>query len=203
MTQAFENLPEEKRARVINAGFSSFGKNGYAKTSMADVATAAGVSKASLFHYFGNKKQMYLYLYEFGTRLITGALGGGTLYTSSDMFDRLWATVPLKARILRQYPGTFDFYLNSFNDPAAQVDAEIASRYQAYLQQSTAKLLDGTDTTKLRSGVLPTDVMNLVTWVSEGYIRTAPPHYNMDDILGGATRYMNMIKTAVYKEEYL
>lgn len=51
----FEKASQEKQRAIINAGFLCFGQNGYQKTSAADVAKAAGISKASLFHYFGSK----------------------------------------------------------------------------------------------------------------------------------------------------
>ena len=44
----FHNLPPEKQRNIIDAGLNAFGRNGYAKTSMNDVARAAGVSKAAL-----------------------------------------------------------------------------------------------------------------------------------------------------------
>lgn len=45
----FMKAPPEKQRAIINAGFLCFGQNGYQKTSAADVAKAAGISKASLF----------------------------------------------------------------------------------------------------------------------------------------------------------
>ena len=46
---AFERISPEKQLAVINAGFSCFGETGFLKTSMRDVAQAAGISKASFF----------------------------------------------------------------------------------------------------------------------------------------------------------
>lgn len=54
--EAFANLPSEKRQRILDAAISCFGATGYRKTSMQDVAEAAGISKAMVFHYFDTKK---------------------------------------------------------------------------------------------------------------------------------------------------
>jgi TetR/AcrR family transcriptional regulator len=36
-----------------------FANRGFAATSMADIASAAGVSKATVFHHYGSKRQLY------------------------------------------------------------------------------------------------------------------------------------------------
>ena len=58
----FVSLKEEKQVTIINAALSCFGKYGYAKASANDIAVLAGISKASVFQYFGSKKQLYAYL---------------------------------------------------------------------------------------------------------------------------------------------
>ena len=42
----FLNLPEEKQNTILDAAFAAFGANGYKKASIADIAAAAGISKA-------------------------------------------------------------------------------------------------------------------------------------------------------------
>ena len=45
--------------RITRAAGRLFARHGYAGTSMADIATAAGVSKATVFHHFRNKRALY------------------------------------------------------------------------------------------------------------------------------------------------
>ena len=52
----FLALTEEKRLTILNAAFQCFGKFGYEKASINDIAVAAHISKASVFQYFGSKK---------------------------------------------------------------------------------------------------------------------------------------------------
>ena len=47
------------KGRIASAARRLFARRGYAGTSMADVAAAAGVSKATVFHHFGNKRGLY------------------------------------------------------------------------------------------------------------------------------------------------
>ena len=49
----FLALTEEKRLTILNAALQCFGKFGYEKASINDIAVAAHISKASVFQYFG------------------------------------------------------------------------------------------------------------------------------------------------------
>lgn len=57
-------LRERKRAdthaRVHAAAMDLFGKKGFEATTLDDIATAAGVSRRSLFHYFASKEDIVL-----------------------------------------------------------------------------------------------------------------------------------------------
>jgi len=50
---------ENKREAILNAAFTTFKHYGYRKTSMHDIATALGISRASLYSYFENKEDIF------------------------------------------------------------------------------------------------------------------------------------------------
>ena len=64
MNEKFYNLPPEKQQKIINAGFRVFSQNSYKKSPVSEIAGEAGISKALLFHYFRNKKELYLFLWD-------------------------------------------------------------------------------------------------------------------------------------------
>ena len=51
--EKFLALSQEKQATIRNAALACFARHGYEKTSINDIAVAAGISKASIFQYFG------------------------------------------------------------------------------------------------------------------------------------------------------
>jgi TetR/AcrR family transcriptional regulator len=61
--------PAAGARRIENAARRLFASRGYAGTSMADVAAAAGVSKATVFHHYRSKRALY-------EALLGDALGG-------------------------------------------------------------------------------------------------------------------------------
>jgi len=64
MNPKFYSLPEEKQKAIINAGYRVFSQNSYRNSPMSEIAAAAGISKSLLFHYFQNKKELYLFLWD-------------------------------------------------------------------------------------------------------------------------------------------
>ncbi len=47
------------RARLLQAAEEEFGKRGYSRTRLEDIAAAAGIRRPSLLYYFGSKDQLY------------------------------------------------------------------------------------------------------------------------------------------------
>jgi len=53
-----EALREQSKTALREAAFSLFAKNGYDKTSIAQIANAAGVSKGLVYNYFSSKEDL-------------------------------------------------------------------------------------------------------------------------------------------------
>ena len=64
MNERFYALPPEKQQAIINAGYRVFSQNSYKNSPMSEIAAEAGISKSLLFHYFHNKKELYLFLWD-------------------------------------------------------------------------------------------------------------------------------------------
>ena len=69
MNDKFFSLPEEKQQKILNAGYRVFSTNSYKKSPVREIAEAAGISKSLLFHYFRNKRELYLFLWETCARI--------------------------------------------------------------------------------------------------------------------------------------
>src|SRR5438067_13820852 len=56
-------LPAARRRRqLLDVALDVFGASGFHRTSMDDVAEAAGVTKPVLYQHFGSKRELYLEL---------------------------------------------------------------------------------------------------------------------------------------------
>ena len=70
-------LPRAERERqTLVIASELFAERGYATVTMDDVATAVGVTKPLLYHYFGNKERLYLACMEPAAEgLVTAVVG--------------------------------------------------------------------------------------------------------------------------------
>jgi TetR/AcrR family transcriptional regulator len=55
--------PERTRSRILDAARTEFSAHGYAGARVDRIAGAAGVNKRMLYHYFGNKRELYRMVY--------------------------------------------------------------------------------------------------------------------------------------------
>ncbi len=51
---------DEKRKELLAKAVTCFTRYGYSKTTLDDVAKETGINKASLYHYFKNKEELFL-----------------------------------------------------------------------------------------------------------------------------------------------
>ena len=70
MNFQFDRLNPEKKERIINAALKEFAQNGYEKASTNEIIKEAEIAKGSLFNYFNSKKELYLFLLDYVTKII-------------------------------------------------------------------------------------------------------------------------------------
>lgn len=196
MSQVFENLSEEKKSRILNAAFEVFGKYGYHKASINDIAKRAGISKASLFYYFENKESLYFYLHDFATLSIAARMQEGT----EDLFECIRLSTRLKFEIFKKYPSMYGF-LKSIVFEDDTVLSQLKLRNTETIAEANRLLFKNVDWNRLLISDFK-EVMNLLSWVSEGCIK-ANAHLTSEEIVTEVNKYLNYLKKALYKEEFL
>jgi AcrR family transcriptional regulator len=87
MTDVLETRPETRRRRkaerpqeILEAAFHEFSRNGYAVTTLDQIAERAGVTKGTIYVYFENKEHLFISMVR--------ELMKATLDTVHDMFER-------------------------------------------------------------------------------------------------------------------
>lgn len=194
MYETFENLPENKKKRIINAAYEVFGRHGYNKASIGDIANAACVSKAALFHYFGTKQEMYFYIYDFAAVLIASKMQEGT----QDLFESIRLSTKAKLQVFQEYPAMYHFLESIVIEPQELLD-ELKARNQECVEQANKLLFKNIDWSRLRTANIQ-EAMKLLTWVTEGCIRENL-HLSFDETVHELDKYLEYIKRVIYKED--
>jgi AcrR family transcriptional regulator len=86
-TIRWERRPDERTGDLLEAALSVFARKGYRNTRLEEVATAAGVTKGTIYHYFDTKEALLLGVIEHYQTLAFGrveeALRDATLPAST------------------------------------------------------------------------------------------------------------------------
>lgn len=99
--EVFEKLAEVKKNAILKSGMSEFSRKSYSEASTDTITRNCGISKGILFHYFGSKKEFYLYCLEQALeRLITEE----SMPERKDFYDIIFCFMEEKLDACRKFP---------------------------------------------------------------------------------------------------
>ncbi len=203
--ERFLSLPPEKQNVIIDAAMSLFGAVGYKKASVADIAEAAGISKAMVFYYFGSKKSLYLYLIEFSGNALKTEIDNRFDKSVTDFFDKIRLTSEIKMSALKRFPGILSFLTGMYYE----TDKEVAEDIHRVLSEGeafgSAFVFENMDRNKFKDDVDPELVMKILTYYSEGYMSGTAMRQttDFDALMADFNNCLDLMKRHFYKEEYV
>jgi len=170
MNEKFFNLPKEKQQAILDAGYRVFSQNSYGKSPMSEIAAEAGISKGLLFHYFRNKKELYLYLWDNCARVTIEAMEKFGSYGGEDLFESILRGVQAKVSIIRQSPHMAMFTLRAFYEKDPEVCSDVQESYHKYFNFKADKTLLNLDPNQFIPGLDIPMMYQDMYWASEGYL---------------------------------
>ena len=134
----------DKRQRLVTAAIEQFHRKGYAQTSIADVAKAAGLSAGNVFYYFKAKEDLARATIDEWCALLTGYLSD--LEAEADPWRRLAGFIN-QASVMRELYVTLGCPMAGLTrDLRREGDAlkgEVARIYGVQLQWLAAQFAQG------------------------------------------------------------
>ncbi len=94
---------ELKREAILDLAAACFAQAGYSATSMNDIATAAGASKARLYHYHSSKESILFELLDRYTQRLLAIVGETEAHAQRAGLDERAALHELVRRFLAEY----------------------------------------------------------------------------------------------------
>ncbi|MEG0775764.1 TetR/AcrR family transcriptional regulator [Clostridium sp.] len=203
--EKFLNLPVEKQKTTIDAALKAFGANGYKKTSVSDIASAAGISKAMIFHYFGTKKALYLYLVDLCGNTIINEVTEKFDSTITDFFDRIKLSTEIEIAVMKKYAAMPSFLVSMYYESDEEVVGDIKARITQGEDFRSKIAFAGTDVSKFKDNVDLKLVMKMLSWIGDGFTNQFSGKEEVDFEVGAKEFYdcMDLLKLNFYKEEYL
>jgi AcrR family transcriptional regulator len=200
-TDKFKELPEKKQAAILNAALKCFARHGYRKASINDIAQGAHISKALLFHYFGTKKDLYIYLLEHCNRVILGGINFDRIFAEDDFFERMRLGTEMKIARFKEYPYVFQFAVSALSE----TDEEVKNEKSRLMQVNQKNFLDEVQlqyAAQFKKGVDIPLVVRIVSLVADGYIASVKSDENLDfdGLFDELNRIYDFLKKYLYKE---
>ena len=86
-TKTFFRLRNEKQELIMRAAIHEFVGNGFARAKIGDIAKNAGVAKGSIYQYFEDKKELFIYCAEWGLGVFMKKLDERMNIGGMDVFE--------------------------------------------------------------------------------------------------------------------
>ena len=203
MNERFFSLPEERQQAIINAGYRVFSQNSYKNSPMSEIAGAAGISKALLFHYFHNKRELYLFLWDKCAEITIELLTKYNCYGRSNLFESMEQGMRAKMEIIRLYPDMASFTIKAFYEKDAEVSAAIQESYRKYFNLKADKTLLNMDPKQFIPGLDIEMMYRDMYLASEGFLWELVQRGNVDmqQMEAGFTKLMSFWKSIYLRKE--
>lgn len=207
MIDKFFNLEKEKQDRIINAAIKEFAQNGYEKASTNEIVKEAGISKGLLFHYFKNKQQLFLFLFEHSTQILLEKILEKIDWGEKDIFVRYRQIAMVKLELFHVYPELFNFVKNTYSKSAGPVKNDLNVKGKELFEQTFKRLFSDIDLSKFKKGIDITKAINTINWTLEGFayqqqekvINLSIEEIHIEEALAEMETYMEMLKNAFYE----
>ncbi|OEL03853.1 TetR family transcriptional regulator [Staphylococcus succinus] len=164
----FTQLHKDKQNNIINVAMNEFVQNGFDKASTNHIVKKAHISKGSLFNYFNNKKDLYLYLIDFSIQTIE-AMYEHIDFKERDLFQRIENIGLQKLYIQQQSPQVFDFLKSSSQESSAEVQDIIKEKIDLTYEEGTKKIFHNLDHSKFREDIDIEKAIEILNWTMLGF----------------------------------
>ncbi|MGM9641692.1 MAG: TetR/AcrR family transcriptional regulator, partial [Eubacteriales bacterium] len=192
-----------KQQAVINAGYRVFSQNSYKNSPMSEIADAAGISKSLLFHYFRNKKELYMFLWHKCAETTVEYLAKYNCYEQKNLFDSMEMGMHAKMEIMRLYPDMGKFAIKAYYEKDPEICAAVQGSYRKYLNRKANKTLRDLDPEQFIPGLDISMMYRDMYWASEGYLWEMVQRDNVDteEMKKGFSKLIGFWKSIYLRKE--
>ena len=117
--ETFEKLPKDKQQTILAAGIRIFATKSYAEAKTETITKECGISKGLLFHYFGSKREFYLYCLG---KALEQLLSQTQKPAGDSFYDILFSFMDAKIRLCVEYVDEMHFVNMASRESASEVE---------------------------------------------------------------------------------
>ncbi|WP_411680699.1 TetR/AcrR family transcriptional regulator [Clostridium thailandense] len=211
MIDKFERLPDEKKQRILDACIEEFALYGYDKASTNSIVKKAYISKGILFHYFGNKKTLFLYIFDYCINKLVNRYYSMKEKEPKDIFERImWSSI-VKMKAFHEEPNMIKLILLAISNMPKSLEPELTQRYNDIYEKNMPQFFQDIDTSKFRKDIDSQKAIELIMMCADGISNRYLQEYKnrpVDEVFNDAEKIMkdfnecmDILKFGIYPGE--
>ena len=164
-------MSKVNRDEIIDAAIALFYEQGYAGTSMRDIAGAVGIRKPSLYHYFVGKQDLLLTILDIGLEKLIVPLED-ILNAEGAPEEKLREAIHHHASLIAENPGVATLFLYEDHALDEEHRAHYVARRDAFEGVFRDILREGMETGVFRNTSVSISVqalLGMVNWMTRWY----------------------------------
>ena len=138
---------------IIEICIEEFADKGYANASTNNIVKKANISKGALFNYFGNKKNLFLYIMDYATNYYVDYLITRMKKNSPDFFERILDWAKLKLQVSLEEPTIYKFFLVAYSNIPEELTKDVEKRYAKLYEKGVVLSFEGLDLSLFREDI--------------------------------------------------
>lgn len=139
--ETFNKLAEDKKNAIIKSGISEFSKKSYSEASTDVITRNCGISKGILFHYFGSKKEFYIYCLEQALERLFKELPEPEV---NDFYEIIFGFMEEKFDVCRKFSEEMrivNMAAREMNSQIFEQKNKVISKYMIRTKEKSAKIM--------------------------------------------------------------
>ncbi len=205
MDEIFKKIEPNKRERIIKSALEEFARNGYENASTNTIVKNAKISKGLLFHYFGNKQELYCKLTEFVLQTITESISQNIDWKITDFFERLKQVMFIKVKLLEEYPYIYEFFKEILKGKSVEEIRKLTDKESEELVNKV--YFYQIDFSLFKEDIDMSTTMNIIRWTLEklgeelwGKMMISDVNYSIEKMEKETNKYIEVLRKNFYKE---
>ncbi|ROQ91055.1 TetR/AcrR family transcriptional regulator [Desulfosoma caldarium] len=169
----FMRLKAPKRERIVEAAVEEFSRHGFRQASLNRLAESLGISKGSLFQYFGNKEGLFLFIFDHAVELVRQRLARVKQDTADkDFFDKIRQSLMAGVDFLEKHPRVYRIYLKMLFQEDFPMRDQLLQRVRFFSAEYLRPIvLQGMARGELRSDLDPDFVVFFLDAVMDRFLQ--------------------------------
>lgn len=158
-------LDETKKDKILKASLEEFAAHGFDKASTDNISKAAGVSKGLIFHYYGNKENLYITTINMCIDDIFEEFNNVN-YDEFDFIDALVNMMELKYNFYLKNPMHYKLLINSFFNPSKKLQKKLEDRYAELKKIGVSIIVDMINKLPLKKDIETIDIITIIVSIT-------------------------------------